>query len=381
MNKFLITVITIFASVGLFANNETPVAKATILVLIHSNEGGTYELAKEIEQGIKSEGQNAVIKLVQKSSVSKLKNLDVATPDELVNYDGIAIGSPVYFGGMSTEMSAFWAKTIGLWQNHALEGKPVTVFMSAGSGAGRELAIQSIWNMVAVHGMTIVTNGIRGVETLDQSIPQGNTVLGTTSLASNKAAVRPSEGERKMARLQGAQLAKVSSRLSITDQAVAVSSIAAKESRVEDKLKELGIVLPATPAPAGNYKPFVRSGNLVYINQVALDKGQILFPGKIGVDLTEDEAQLATKQTMLNVLAVLKDAVDGDLNRVVQCVQLSGYFNTTTSFSRHAAIMNTASDLVVSILGDKGKHARGTFGAPSLPVNSAVEIQAIFEVQ
>lgn len=379
-NVFTQIIIGMF-SFCLTAQTTSTTDKASILILIHSNEGGTYELAKEVAQGVIDEGQEAVIKMVQKSKNEKLKNIPIASVEDLLNNDGIAIGSPVYFGGMSTEMSAFWAKTVGIWQNHSLEGKPVTVFMSAGSGAGKELAIQSIWNTVAVHGMTILSSGIRGTSNIDLNIPQGNTVLGTTSLASNKVTSRPSDGERLLARLQGAQLAKVSVRL----QGLNDSKISKVESKPKEsftaRFKELGYDLPETPKPAGNYKPFVRSGNLIYINQVALKNGSILFPGKIESDLSIEEAQEATKQTMLNVLAVLRDAVDDDMDKVVQCVQLSGFFNTDNGFTKHAVLMNSASDLLVTVFGEKGKHARGTFGVNSLPVNSAVEIQAIFEIR
>ena len=125
----------------------------------------------------------------------------------------------------------------------------------------------------------------------------------------------------------------------------------------------------------------MRSGNLVFINQVALKDGKILHPGKVGVDLSDEEGKAATKQTMLNVLAVLKEAVGGDLNRVKRCVQLTGIFNTAGDYTNHAGLMNAASDLTVEVFGEKGKHARGTCGAGSVPVNSAVEIQAIFEVE
>ncbi|STC97759.1 Endoribonuclease L-PSP [Chryseobacterium carnipullorum] len=101
----------------------------------------------------------------------------------------------------------------------------------------------------------------------------------------------------------------------------------------------------------------------------------------MGVDVNEEQVKEATKATMLNVIAVLKEAVGGDLNKVRQCVQLTGIFNTKDDYTKHADLMNTASDLTVEILGEKGKHARATLGASSIPVNSSVEIQAIFEVE
>ncbi|MGJ1433672.1 Atu1372/SO_1960 family protein [Sphingobacterium spiritivorum] len=362
-------------------NIEAQEDKTKVLVLFYSDNGGTYELAKEVAKGIEKNSKAiAVIKQTAVSAHPLLKNIPVASVEELSAYDGIAFGSPVYFGNISTGMSAFLSKTVEIWQRHSLEGIPATVFMSAGSGAGRELAIQGFWNSLAVHGMIIVPSGIRGYEHIDKSTPQGNTVLGTTSLASLKNVARPSESERYLAQLQGETIAKVASAMKgtfIKNEKAPSAATAANNNM----LKDLGITLPEVPAPAGNYKPFVKSGNLVFINQVALKEGKIVHPGKIGVEIDEAQAKQATEVTMLNVLAVLNDAVDGDLNKVVRCVQLTGIFNTKDGYSKHADLMNIASDLTVKVFGERGKHARATFGASSLPVNSAVEIQAVFEVE
>jgi NAD(P)H dehydrogenase (quinone) len=355
--------------------------KAKILVLIHSDNGGTYELAKEIAKGIEREN-NAVpyIKLVKPSQYPNLKNLPVATAEELTNYDGIAFGSPVYFGNISTGMSEFLSKTVQLWTNHALEGVPATVFMSAGSGAGKELALQAFWNSLAVHGMVLVPNGIRGTEELNKAIPQGNTVLGVTSMASLKDVERPTKGERNIAELQGKNFAKIALALKDT-RSKKSTPIVENNQNFNEILKQKNILLPQVPKPAGNYQPFVRSGNLVFINQVALKDGKILNPGKLGVEVNEQQVKDATKVTMLNVISVLNEAVGGDLSRVKQCVQLTGIFNTKDDYTKHADLMNVASDLAVEVFGDKGKHARATFGASSIPVNSSVEIQAVFEVE
>ncbi len=368
-------------SISFFTAQE---CSANVLVLIHSDNGGTYELAKEVAKGIESEKNvKAVIKQVKESSNSTLKNLPVASVDELNSYDGIAFGSPIYFGNISTAMSEFLSKTTNLWTQHALEGMPTTVFMSAGSGAGRDLALQSFWNSLAVHGMIMVPNGIRGNENIDKNIPQGNSVLGTTSLASLKNVERPTQSERYLAELQGKNFAKVTLALKGTfpKNKMASTSIHQNKRDVNLILKEKNIVLPKVPKPAGNYQPFVRSGNLIFINQYALKDGKILNPGKVGKGVTEDQVKEATKVTMLNVLSVLNQTVDGDLNRVKQCVQLTGIFNTTENYSKHAELMNAASDLAGEIFGEKGKHARATLGAYSVPGNSPVEIQAIFEVE
>lgn len=355
--------------------------KTKILVLIHSDNGGTYELAKEVAKGIETGNHaTAVIKQVKTSHHEKLKNIPVAAVEELPAYDGIAFGSPVYFGNISTGMSEFLSKTVSLWTSHSLEGMPAMVFMSAGSGAGKELAVQSFWNSLAVHGMVLVSNGIRGYENINKTIPQGNTVLGTTSMASLKDIERPTKDERYLAELQGKNFAKIASALKGTFNKKQVENVE-KLKNFNEVLKQKNIILPEVPKPAGNYQPFVRSGNLIFINQVALKDGKIFNEGKLGVNVNEEQVKEATKITMLNVLSVLNEAVGGDLSKVKRCVQLTGIFNTKDDYTKHAELMNIASDLAVEVFGEKGKHARATFGASSIPINSSVEIQAIFEVE
>lgn len=359
--------------------------KTNILILIHSDNGGTYEMAKEIQKGIeKNSATQSVIKLVAKSDNPKLSEIPIANVNELASYDGIAFGSPVYFGNISTPMSQFISKTVQIWAKHHLEGMPATVFMSAGSGAGKELALQSFWNTLAVHGMVLVSNGIRGTDRIDNTIPQGNTVLGTSSLASLNNVLRPSKSERLMAEIQGENFGKIATALKGTFSKKGVPDISQhKENHtdINDKIKQKNIVLPSLPRPVGNYELFSRSGNLIFINQVSLKDGKILYPGKVGIDVTEDEVKEATKMTMLNVIAILREAVGGDLNKVKHCVQLIGTFNTPDNYQQHAKLMNAASDLAVEIFGDRGKHTRNTYGASSLPLGSSVSIQAIFEVE
>lgn len=377
---FLMLLVTAFAISTIAQTAKT--AKTNILILIHSDNGGTYELAKEIAKGIESEQfAKATIKQVKASDNPKLKDIPLASPEELPTYDGIVFGSPVYFGNISTAMSEFLSKTVDLWTNHALEGIPAAVFMSAGSGAGKELALQSFWNSLAVHGMVLVSNGIRGSEKIDKTIPQGNSVLGAGSLASLKAVKRPTESELSIANLQGKNFAKVAQALKGTFKNKSVALKIEDKTDILETLKQKNIILPKVPVPAGNYVPYVRSGNLIFINQVAFKDGAILNPGKLNVDVNEQQVKDATEITMLNVISVLKEAVGGDLNRVKKCVQLTGIFNTPEGYTKHADLMNIASNLTVEIFGEKGKHARGTFGASSIPVNSSVEIQAIFEVE
>ncbi|OJZ02522.1 MULTISPECIES: Atu1372/SO_1960 family protein [Bacteroidota] len=383
MNKtisFLVFTLSFLLSINTTAMAQNK--KTNILVLIHSDNGGTYELAKNITEGIeKNSDANATIKLVKASDNVKLKDIPVANVDELSSYDGIAFGSPVYFGNISTAMSEFLSKTVDVWTKHELEGMPATVFMSAGSGAGKELALQSFWNSLAVHGMILVSNGIRGYENIEKNIPQGNSVLGTTSLASLKDVTRPSKSERYLAKFQGENFAKVSTALKGTFKQKSIETKSAYTVDINEVLKQKNIVLPELPKPVGNYELFSRSGNLVFINQVSLKDGKILYPGKVGIDVTEQQVEEATKVTMLNIIAILKEAVGGDLNKVKKCVQLIGVFNTPETYTQHAMLMNAASDLTVEIFGEKGKHTRNTSGAYSLPVGSSVSIQAIFEVE
>lgn len=377
LSAFLTGILLTFTINATMAQEKT----AKVLVLLYSDNGGTYELAKEIAKGIESDKNvKAVIKQVKTSLNAKLQDIPVATVEELPVYDGIAFGSPVYFGNISTGMSEFLSKTTDLWTNHALEGMPATVFMSAGSGAGKELALQSFWNSLAVHGMVLVSNGIRGQENIDKTIPQGNSILGTTSLASLKDVTRPSESERYLAELQGKNFAKVTLAIKGTFSKT-VTANETKQTSIDAVLNQKKIILPTLPKPVGNYELFSRSGNLIFINQVSLKDGKILNPGKLGIDVNEEQVKEAAKQTMLNIIAILKEAVGGDLNKVKKCVQLVGTFNTTADYTKHADLMNVASNLTFEIFGEKGKHTRNTSGAYSLPVGSSVSISAIFEVE
>lgn len=388
MKKQLLVLLTAIF-IGFGVNAQVKTTETTVLVLIHSQNGGTYKMAKAIAEGIQDyPNSKAILKRVPSINSKEKLNADVeklpvATMEELVNYDGIAFGSPVHFANISAEMNSFFSQSIPLWTSRALEGKPATVFMSAGSGAGKEAAILSFWNILASHGMIIVPTGIMGTATLDKTVPQGNTPFGATSLAGSTG-TRPSASELNLAKEQGKALARAASGLKNTESAKILKTTSV-ESKVgfdiNKTLKDNNITLPEAPKPVGNYVPFTISDHKVYINQVALKDGKILNPGKIGATVTDEQAKEATYQTMLNVIAVLKEACGGDLNKVKQCVQLTGYFNTTPEYTQHAAIMNSASNLTALVFGEKGKHARATIGAFSLPINSAVEIQAVFEIE
>ena len=151
--------------------------------------------------------------------------------------------------------------------------------------------------------------------------------------------------------------------------------------RIAARLSELGIELPPPGPPAGNYVPHVVTGNLVYISgQVPLENGQVQFIGKLGQDFGIEEGQQAARLCMLNVLARVSAAVDGDLDRVTRCVKIGGFVNAAPDFGDHPKVINGASDLTAEVFGDIGAHARFAVGVGSLPFGCAVEVDAIFEI-
>ena len=155
-------------------------------------------------------------------------------------------------------------------------------------------------------------------------------------------------------------------------------------SNIEQRISELGITLPPAPAPAANYVPYVRSGNLIFVS------GQVCFgpdgkladqhKGKLGAEVSDEKGREAARICALNVIAQVKAALGGDLGKVVRCVRLGGFINATPDYAAIPQIMNGASDLMVEIFGEAGKHARSTVGVAELPMDCAVEVEAIFEV-
>ncbi len=152
---------------------------------------------------------------------------------------------------------------------------------------------------------------------------------------------------------------------------------------VDAKLQELGVALPTPAAPVANYVPFVRTGNLVVISgQLCLGpdgKMADAHKGKLGAEVSPETGQEAARLCAINLLAQLKAAV-GDLDQVVRCVRLGGFINAVPTFAQLAPVMNGASDLMVEVLGDKGRHARSTIGVAELPLDAAVEVEGMFEV-
>jgi enamine deaminase RidA (YjgF/YER057c/UK114 family) len=151
---------------------------------------------------------------------------------------------------------------------------------------------------------------------------------------------------------------------------------------IKTRLVELGITLPTPMAPMANYVPFVHSGNLVVVSgQVPALDGAIAYTGKVGVEVSEADGRAAARLCLINVLAQLNVALEGDLDRVVRVIRLGGFIAAAPSFTRHAIIMNGASDLAVEVFGESGRHARSTIGVPSLPGDAAVEVEGMFEVR
>lgn len=151
--------------------------------------------------------------------------------------------------------------------------------------------------------------------------------------------------------------------------------------RIEQKLKSLGIVLPATSTPAANYIPFTRCGPLVFIaGQICQVDGKPMCVGKAGAGVDLATAQKAARVCGINILAALKAACDGDLDRVVRCLRLGGFVNAAPGFTDMPLVVNGASDLIVEVFGDAGRHARTAVGVAELPRNVTVEVDAVFEV-
>lgn len=154
-------------------------------------------------------------------------------------------------------------------------------------------------------------------------------------------------------------------------------------SAIDTKLAELGITLPTPAAPVANYVSFVRTGNqLVISGQLPLGSDGTLaeqYKGKVGDSVSPEVAAGAARLAAINVLAQARAAV-GDLSRIVRIVRLGGFINTAPGFTAVAPVMNGASDLMVAVLGDAGRHARSTVGVAELPLGAAVEVEAIIEV-
>ncbi len=152
-------------------------------------------------------------------------------------------------------------------------------------------------------------------------------------------------------------------------------------SRIDARLQELGITLPTPPAPVASYVPFVIVGNVVHVSgQVSVDASGGI-KGKLGADIEVEEGQAAARLCGLNLLAQVRAACDGDLDRVRRVVKLNGFINVTPDFDPIPQVMNGCSDLMVSVFGEAGRHARAAVGMANLPMGLAVEVDGVFEIE
>ena len=151
--------------------------------------------------------------------------------------------------------------------------------------------------------------------------------------------------------------------------------------KFETQLMELGVTLPDAPAPAANYVPSVRVGNILYVSgQISNDENGLIL-GKLGADMDVDAGVAAAKRCAINLLAQVRTACDGDLDRLVRVVKLTGFVNSTGDFAEQPKVINGASDFLVEALGDAGRHARSAVSAAALPLGVAVEIEGIFQIK
>jgi enamine deaminase RidA (YjgF/YER057c/UK114 family) len=152
-------------------------------------------------------------------------------------------------------------------------------------------------------------------------------------------------------------------------------------NKIEKRLIELGIALPTPGSPVANFVPYISVGNLVFMSgQLPRSEGKLAFAGKLGRDVTVDNGKAAARICALNLIAQLKTACAGNLDRVVRCVRLTGFVNSDPEFKEHPQVINGASDLMTEVFGESGKHARTAVGVAALPANAAVEVEAIFEI-
>ena len=150
---------------------------------------------------------------------------------------------------------------------------------------------------------------------------------------------------------------------------------------IENKLKELNIELPNAPDPVGAYVAFKKIGNLLFISgQLPISKDGKIIKGKIGAGLNLEDGQRASKLCAINILAQVKKALNGDLNKVKNCVKITGFVNSIDDFKDQPKVINPASETLSSVFGINGKHARAAISTNSLPLGAAVEIDAIFEI-
>lgn len=151
--------------------------------------------------------------------------------------------------------------------------------------------------------------------------------------------------------------------------------------RIEQRLAERGIVLPAAMRAMANYVPYTVTGQHVWVaGQGPFLDGRLHYNGRLGENLTIDDGRACARIVGLNILAQVKAACGGDLDKVVRCVKLNGFVNSTPDFTQHPEVINGCSELMIEVFGDAGRHARVAVGAPILPMGTSVEIDGLFEI-
>ena len=151
---------------------------------------------------------------------------------------------------------------------------------------------------------------------------------------------------------------------------------------INDELSKLNIELPNAPDPVGAYVAYKKINNLLYISgQLPISADGKLLKGKVGKDLTLEDAQNAARLCTINILAQVKKALEGDLNKVKNCIKITGFVNSTDNFYDQPKVINPASEMISNLFGNSGKHARAAVSTNSLPLGAAVEIDAIFEIK
>lgn len=150
---------------------------------------------------------------------------------------------------------------------------------------------------------------------------------------------------------------------------------------INENLSKLNLIIPKAPDPVGAYVAFKKVNNFLFISgQLPISNDGKMIKGKIGKDLTLEDGQKASKLCVINILAQVKKALNGDLNKVKNCIKITGFVNSTTDFSDQPKIINPASETLSAVFGTNGKHTRVAVSVNSLPLGAAVEIDAIFEI-
>lgn len=152
-------------------------------------------------------------------------------------------------------------------------------------------------------------------------------------------------------------------------------------AEIAKRLESLGITLPVAAAPAANYVPYVISGNVLYLSgQLPMEAGKLAVTGIVGKDVTLDDARRAAELCAINILAQASSALAGDLGRIRRLIKINGFVASAPDFTNQHLVINGASDLLANVLGEAGKHARAAVGMAALPLNAAVEIDAMMEI-